>query len=121
MDATVVFFLLFGTILTLIPLDMINSLLFSSNEQLTTIPSIWTLFIPGIGVIMIAIALISYHKQSLQIMMKNACQHIDQSGYGYGLGKLFMENFTNFIGNKSSNIPIIPLSQSTMEPPGITH
>lgn len=121
MDTTVIFFLLVGIILTLIPLDMVNSLLFSSSDKLSTIPSIWTLFIPGMGVIMIAIALISYHKQSLQTMMKDVFQHIDQSGYGYGLGKLFMENFTNFIGNKSSDIPIIPLSQSTMEPPGMTN
>jgi len=121
MDTVVIFFLLIGLILTLIPLDIVNSLLFSNSDKLSTIPSIWTLFIPGIGVIMIAISLISYHKQSLQVIMKDAFHHIDQSGYGYGLGKLIMENFTNSISNKSTNIPIIPLSQSTINPPEMTN
>jgi hypothetical protein len=70
-----------GIGITLIPLEWIQTLFIDKSIPL----SIWTLLIPFIGICMVGISLLSYHKDALRVIFYGVCKTIDQTGLGLGI------------------------------------
>lgn len=82
MDAVQATLLGIGIIVCLIPLEWVQDMFLDQGTQL----SVWTLLVPLMGAGMVAVALASYHKNSLQIISRNMLNTLDQIG-GYILPK----------------------------------
>lgn len=94
MDAVQATLLFTGVGITLIPLEWIQNVFFGNNTPITT----WTLLVPLIGICMIGISLLSYHKNALRVIFYGVCKTIDQTGLGMGL----MTDLMSVIGGSPS-------------------
>lgn len=95
MDAVQATLLFTGVGITLIPLEWIQNTFLGNNTPVTT----WTLLIPLVGLCMIGISLLSYHKNSLRVIFYGVCKTIDQTGLGMGL----MTDLSSVLGGSSTN------------------
>ena len=103
MDIPTAIFIIAGLGLMLIPLHIVSSLLISSTDL--SCPSYYSLSVPFFGGILLAIGLLSYHKQNLHMIFMKACNDIDQTGLGRGVGDML----SNIFSSPTSVTPI-PLS-----------
>lgn len=106
-------FIALGLLLLLTPLRWVNNLLGDSGSGGQ--PSYLTLVVPAVGIVLLAIGLLAYHKSDIQCIFYKACRDIDQTGLGMGIGQAgisFMENM-NIFGSKTPTpeSQIKPLSQ----------
>lgn len=115
MDIATGLFIFVGLGLLLVPLDYVSSLLFGSNDGLS-VSSYYSLVIPGIGLVLLLIGLLAYHKKNLQYLFLRACQDIEQTGFGRGIGNSLAEAFRpmlNMPGSEGTGTPeLIPISSS---------
>lgn len=85
---------LLGIGLVLIPLDWIQSVFFGTEGPVT----MWTLLVPFVGMCMIGVSLLSYHKDALRVIFYGVCKSIDQTGLGVGV----VTDLFGMVGGKSS-------------------
>ena len=103
MDTVQLTLLITGVCITLIPLDWVQFTFVSKDMPV----SIWTLFIPMIGIGMMAISLLSYHKDSLRTIFYSVCNTLDQTGLGVGV-------VSNLVGKSSGqDSGLMPLSSDS--------
>ena len=109
---------LLGIGLVLIPLDWIQSVFFGKGGPVT----MWTLLVPFVGMCMIGISLLSYHKDALRVIFYGVCKTIDQTGLGLGFatdligvvgGKTHMSSPPEGFTAASELPPQVPLNPST--------
>jgi len=84
MDSVQATLLILGIGVCLIPLDWVQSVMLSQDIPV----SVWTLLVPLVGISMVAVSLVSYHKDTLRIIFYGVCQAIDQTGMGIGLSSM---------------------------------
>jgi hypothetical protein len=114
MDIPTALFIFSGIVLLLIPLDYISSVLFGSTDQ-SSVASYYSLIVPGIGTTLLSIGLLAYHKNNLQNLFIRACQDIEQTGFGRGIGNSLVEAFRPLMFDSSPNTSggepnIVPIS-----------
>jgi hypothetical protein len=93
MDFMTILFISLGLLLLLTPLRWINSLLGDTGSGSS--PSYLTLVVPGVGIVLLAIGLLAYHKSDIQCIFYKVCRDIDQTGLGMGIGqagKIFVDS-----------------------------
>lgn len=90
MDAVQFSLFVMGIGLCLTPLRWINAVFTGTSSGGPL--SIWTLLIPGVGLVLIGAALLSYHKNEIREIFQGVFTVIDQSGLGLHLGNLWMNN-----------------------------
>ena len=81
MDAVQITLLVSGIGITLIPLEWVQNAIFGDHTPLT----VWTLLVPLVGICMIGVALLSYHKDALRVIFYGVFKTIDQTGLGLGV------------------------------------
>ena len=91
MDIPTAMFIIAGIGLMLIPLQSVSSILISTNDL--ACPSYYSLAVPIFGGVLLAIGLLSYHKQNLHLIFVKACNDIDQTGLGRGVGDMLSSIF----------------------------
>jgi hypothetical protein len=108
-----ILFISLGLLLLLAPLRWINSLLGDTGSGGQ--PSYITLVVPGVGMVLLAIGLLAYHKSDIQCIFYKACRDIDQTGLGMGIGQAGISFMDSIFGPKPpTSAPIQqikPLSQ----------
>lgn len=100
MDIATGLFIFVGLGLLLVPLDYASVLFFGTTDGLK-VSSYYSLIITGIGMILLVIGLLSYHKKNLQYLFLRACQDIEQTGLGRGIGNSLAEAFRPVLHNSS--------------------
>ena len=112
MDAVQITLLVSGIGISLIPLDWIQNALLGDNTPVT----VWTLLVPLVGVCMIGVSLMSYHKDALRVIFYGVCKTIDQTGLGLGV----VSDFWGLFGGKPHSavegftaMSELPLSEHT--------
>lgn len=103
-------FIALGLLLLLTPLRWLNNLLGDSGSSGQ--PSYLTLVVPGVGIVLLSIGLLAYHKSDIQCIFYKACRDIDQTGLGMGIGQAGITFVENLFGSKPLTNEIIPLSQT---------
>jgi hypothetical protein len=106
MDFMILLFISLGIILLLVPLRWVHTIIGDTGGQ----PSYLTLVVPGVGVVLLAIGLLAYHKSDIQCMFYKACRDIDRSGLGMGVGQAGITFINNLFGTTSAD------SQTTKPP-----
>lgn len=81
MDAVQITLLVSGIGITLIPLEWVQDAIFGDHTPVT----VWTLLVPLVGVCMMGVALLSYHKDALRVIFYGVFKTIDQTGLGLGV------------------------------------
>ena len=98
-----------GLLLLLTPLRWVHGLLGDAGTGGQ--PSYLTLVVPTIGVVILSIGLLAYHKSDIQCIFYKACRDIDQTGLGMGIGQAGITFVENLFGSKPQTPDIKPLSQ----------
>lgn len=100
-----------GLLLLLTPLRWINSFIGDSGSSGQ--PSYLTLIVPSVGIVLLSIGLLAYHKSDIQCIFYKACRDIDQTGLGMGIGQAGISLVENIFGSKTPTpeTEIKPLSQ----------
>lgn len=115
MDMATGLFIFGGLGLLLVPLDYVSSLLSGSNDGLM-VSSYYSLVVTGIGLVLLLIGLLAYHKKNIQYLFLRACQDIEQTGFGRGIGNSLAEAFRPVLNSSSpnmdGNIDLVPISSS---------
>jgi len=93
MDAVQITLLVSGIGITLIPLDWVQNAILGDHTPVT----VWTLLVPLVGVCMMGVALLSYHKDALRVIFYGVFKTIDQTGLGLGV---ISPDFWGLIGGK---------------------
>jgi len=89
MDISTGFFILVGLLLMFSPLDLITKLMYGSK----TTTNYYSLIVPVFGAVLFVIGLLAYHKKNLQYLFLRACQDVEQTGFGRGIGNAAIEAF----------------------------
>lgn len=100
MDFMTILFISLGLLLLLTPLRWINTFIGDVGSQ----PSYLTLVVPSVGVVLLAIGLLAYHKSDIQCMFYKACRDIDQTGLGMGIGQAGITFMNNLFGSGSPEV-----------------
>jgi len=113
MDIATGLFIFVGLGLLLVPLDYASFLFFGPSDGLK-VSSYYSLIVPGIGLVLLCIGLLSYHKKNIQYLFLRACQDIEQTGLGRGIGNSLAEAFSPILRNSSADLDsdLIPISSS---------
>ena len=118
MDIATGLFIFLGLGLLLVPLDYTSVLFFGPSDGLK-VSSYYSLVLLGIGGVLLGIGLLSYHKKNLQYLFLRACQDIEQTGLGRGVGNSLAEAFRPVLYNhggslESQSSGLIPLSSALL-------
>lgn len=113
MDVATGLFIFVGLGLLLVPLDYASTLFFGPSDGLK-VSSYYSLIVPAIGLVLLCIGLLSYHKKNLQYLFLRVCQDIEQTGLGKGVGNSLAEAFSPILRNSNSEMDgdLIPISSS---------
>jgi hypothetical protein len=108
MDLPTISFIVIGVGLLLVPLDYITPLLF---QDVHTMPNYYSLIVPVTGAILLGIGLLAYHKNNLRSIFLRACQDVEQTGFGRGIGNALAEAMRPLMGETNDGT-LIPISSS---------
>jgi hypothetical protein len=89
MDLPTGFFIFSGLILMLTPLDFVSNLIYGTKGSL----DYYSLIVTIAGGILFIIGLLAYHKKNIQYLLMRACQDVEQTGFGRGIGNTMIEAF----------------------------
>ena len=92
-----ILFISLGLLFLLAPLRWVHSILGDTGSGGQ--PSYMTLIVPGVGIVLLAIGLLAYHKSDLQCIFYKACRDIDQTGLGMGVGQAGITFINNLFGS----------------------
>lgn len=56
--------------------------------------------------ILFIIGIMAYHKKSIQYLFLKACQDIEQTGFGRGIGNTLVEAFSPLMDTQGEIIPV---------------